>query len=60
MAFLLNEISLFSTSKDKNEIGNKIKLAHLKVSSSTNMHAIHFMVFISETNTDFIFENNSK
>lgn len=55
MIFLWNEISFFSTSKDENEIERNIKAAHLKVRSSTNMHAIHFMFFISETDTDFIF-----
>lgn len=51
---------IFSPSKDETEIGGEIKVAHLKVKSSTNMHAINFMFFISETETDFIFWNNTK
>lgn len=41
---------IFIPSKDENENAGKIKVAHLKVRSSTDMHAIHFMIFISQTN----------
>lgn len=60
MTFLWSEISFFSPSKDENEIVGEIKVAHLKVRISTNMHAINFMFFISETETDFIFWNNTE
>lgn len=45
----------FSPNKDENKIGDEIKVAHLKVRNNTNMHAIHFMFLISETEIDFIF-----
>lgn len=46
MLIILDDFSvkydlIFIPSKDENENGGEIKVAHLKVRSSTNIHAIH-------------------